>query len=78
MKRSFVLSAALMAAAFGATVMAQKTTELGVGGGGSPHVKTDWMIDGRTSRSPTAARRSRAGRPGRTWTLRGQGMAHRR
>ena len=46
MKRSFVLSAALMAAAFGATVMAQKTTELGVGGGGSPHVKTDWMIDG--------------------------------
>jgi hypothetical protein len=46
MKRLTVCAAALMAAAFGATVLAQKTTELGVGGGGSPHVKTDWVIDG--------------------------------
>ena len=27
-------------------VQAQKTTELPTGGGGSPHVRTDWMIDG--------------------------------
>jgi hypothetical protein len=46
MKRSFVLSAALMLAAFGVPALAQKTTEMGVGGGGSPHVKTDWAIDG--------------------------------
>ena len=38
MKRLTVCAAALMAAAFGATVLAQKTTELGKGGGGSPHV----------------------------------------
>jgi hypothetical protein len=25
---------------------AQKTTDLGTGGGGSPHVKTEWTIDG--------------------------------
>jgi Protein of unknown function (DUF2911) len=34
----FVVSAAL--------VQAQKTTELKTGGGGSPHVRTDWSIDG--------------------------------
>ncbi len=27
-------------------VQAQKTTELKTGGGGSPHVRTDWSIDG--------------------------------
>ena len=27
-------------------LQAQKTTELKTGGGGSPHVRTDWMIDG--------------------------------
>jgi hypothetical protein len=27
-------------------VQAQKTTELKTGGGGSPHVRTDWTIDG--------------------------------
>jgi len=42
---TFVFSAALMAA-LGATVLAQKTTELKVGSGGSPHVRTDWTIDG--------------------------------
>jgi len=46
MKRAMVFSAALMAAAFGATVLAQKTQDLGKGGGGSPHVKTEWTIDG--------------------------------
>lgn len=29
-----------------AFVSAQKTTELKTGGGGSPHVRTDWTIDG--------------------------------
>jgi len=46
MKRAMVFSAALMAAAFGAPVLAQKTQDLGKGGGGSPHVKTEWTIDG--------------------------------
>src|SRR5262245_5785296 len=32
--------------ALGASLGAQKTTELKVGGGGSPHVRTDWTIDG--------------------------------
>jgi hypothetical protein len=27
-------------------LLAQKTTDLGAGGGGSPHVKTEWTIDG--------------------------------
>jgi Protein of unknown function (DUF2911) len=45
MKRLTVCAAVVMAVAFGATALAQKTTELKVGGGGSPHVKTDWMID---------------------------------
>ncbi len=29
-----------------AALFAQKTTQLKVGGGGSPHVRTDWTIDG--------------------------------
>ena len=33
-------------AAFSVSLGAQKTTELGKGGGGSPHVKSDWTIDG--------------------------------
>ena len=45
MKRLTVCAAVLMAAAFGTTALAQKTTELKTGGGGSPHVKTDWTID---------------------------------
>lgn len=36
----------MLALSTGATLGAQKTTELKVGGGGSPHVKTDWTIDG--------------------------------
>jgi hypothetical protein len=28
------------------TLFAQKTTELKVGGGGSPHVRSEWVIDG--------------------------------
>ncbi len=39
-------SAAVLAAAFGATVAAQKTTDMGTGKGGSPHVRSEWAIDG--------------------------------
>lgn len=45
MKRT-VLALAIAATAFGAAVKAQKTTELKTGGGGSPHVRTEWTIDG--------------------------------
>ncbi len=45
MKRS-VLALAVTALAFGAALSAQKTTQLKVGGGGSPHVRTEWTIDG--------------------------------
>ena len=40
-----VLVAAAVAA-FGVTGLAQKTTPVHAGKGGSPHVKTEWMIDG--------------------------------
>ncbi len=47
MRRSlFILTAALMAAAFGTALAAQKTTPLATGGGGSPHVRTEWTIHG--------------------------------
>ena len=47
MKRS-VLAVALAATAmtFGTAVHAQKTTEVHPGKAGSPHVKTEWTIDG--------------------------------
>ena len=45
--RRFVFStAALVLAAFVGTALAQKTTQVHPGKGGSPHVKTDWTIDG--------------------------------
>ncbi len=40
---SFVLAAVV---AFGATVGAQKTTPVHPGKKGSPHVKTEWVVDG--------------------------------
>jgi hypothetical protein len=43
---TFMYAAVLMAAAFGATLAAQKTTEIQVGKGGSPHVRSEWTIDG--------------------------------
>ncbi len=47
MKRlGYIAAAAVFAAVAGMTVSAQKTTELGKGGGGSPHVRTEWTIDG--------------------------------
>ena len=41
-----------------AFVHAQKTTELKTGGGGSPHVRTDWTIDGATLVDSSTAARS--------------------
>jgi hypothetical protein len=35
-----------IAASVTLTLAAQKTTDLGAGGGGSPHVRTEWTIDG--------------------------------
>jgi hypothetical protein len=46
MKRLVSVSAVLFATVFGASALAQKTTELKTGGGGSPHVRTEWTIDG--------------------------------
>ena len=47
MKRS-VIAVAIAAAAlsFGAPVLAQKTTPIKTGSGGSPHERTEWTIDG--------------------------------
>jgi hypothetical protein len=46
MRSSVFFSTLLIAAAFGMTGAAQKTTEGKTGKGGSPHVKTEWTIDG--------------------------------
>jgi hypothetical protein len=43
---SKIAAVALMAGLVTATLSAQKTTQLKVGGGGSPHVSSEWMIDG--------------------------------
>ena len=45
MKR-FPMAAMIVAAALGVTLSAQKVTPLKIGEGGSPHVRTDWKIDG--------------------------------
>ena len=45
MKR-FVLVVAVAALVFAAALGAQKTTQIKMGDGGSPHVRTDWTIDG--------------------------------
>jgi len=45
MKR-LALAIAVTTLAFGVAPSAQKTTTLKTGGGGSPHVRTDWTIDG--------------------------------
>jgi hypothetical protein len=46
MRRIVISAAALVAAVFVSTTFAQKTTELGKGSGGSPHVRSEWTIDG--------------------------------
>ena len=45
MKRTF-LAITIAALSLGAALNAQKTTPLKTGDGGSPHVRTDWTIDG--------------------------------
>jgi DUF2911 family protein len=46
MRRLIFSAAALIVTALISTTYAQKTTELGKGGGGSPHVRSEWTIDG--------------------------------
>lgn len=46
MQRLGISLMAVAVAAFGVSLGAQKTTEIGKGGGGSPHVKSEWTIDG--------------------------------
>ena len=46
MLRLVCSSVALIAAAFVSSPLAQKTTDMGTGKGGSPHVRTEWAVDG--------------------------------
>jgi hypothetical protein len=47
MRRSvFTFAVAVLAATVGTTLLAQKTTQVHPGKGGSPHVKSEWVIDG--------------------------------
>jgi hypothetical protein len=48
MQRLLVAFSAVTAIAFTVTLGAQKTTDFGPGGGGSPHVRTEWTLDGAT------------------------------
>jgi hypothetical protein len=70
---AFTIAAAALAAAFGATLTAQKTTEVHPGRGGSPHVRTEATVDGANI-SVTYGRPSLKGRaedqlmpPGKPW-----------
>jgi hypothetical protein len=56
------IAAAALATAFSSTLIAQKTTEVHPGRGGSPHVKSDYTIDGAKI-SLTYGRPSLKGRP---------------
>ena len=67
------IAAAALATAFSATLTAQKTTEVHPGRGGSPHVKSEYTIDGARI-SVTYGRPSLKGRaeaqvmpPGKEW-----------
>ena len=74
MRRSgLTIAAAALATAFSTGLIAQKTTEVHPGRGGSPHVKTDYTIDGAKI-SVTYGRPSLKGRaeaqvmpPGKEW-----------
>jgi hypothetical protein len=46
MKRSIVMTAMALVAAAGIGLGAQKTTQVHPGKGGSPHVRSEWTIDG--------------------------------
>lgn len=70
-----VLATAIVAAVFGVGLTAQTTTEVHPGTGGSPHVKTSWVIDG-TNISIQYGRPSLKGRDeaklmpaGRVWRM---------
>ena len=41
-----VMALAVVTLVCGATLSAQKTTPIKTGSGGSPHVRTDWLVDG--------------------------------
>ncbi len=43
-----LMAAGTLVVALTATLAAQKTTQLRPGGGGSPHVRSEWTIDGAT------------------------------
>jgi hypothetical protein len=46
MQRSVFTLAAALAATLGTTLIAQKTTDVHPGKAGSPHVRTEWVVDG--------------------------------
>jgi hypothetical protein len=62
MRQPGLTFAALAVAAFSTTLLAQKTTEVHPGRGGSPHVKSEWTVDGANI-SITYGRPSLKGRP---------------
>ena len=45
-RTALTLACAALAVALAATAFAQKTTQIHPGKGGSPHVKTEWTVDG--------------------------------
>ena len=45
-RRYTTITTMALACALGATLAGQKVTDTGTGGGGSPHVKAEWTIDG--------------------------------
>jgi hypothetical protein len=46
--RAFMVAATITVGALGIAVSAQKVTDLGTGKGGSPHVRTETVVDGAT------------------------------